>query len=153
MVCIDRYNIQFTFTKIKLAILLKKIFWSCCLDNFLIHKDNWLNVVCSHLVSTQCFVCQFFLSLYGHSLPVLSMDISSDSQVLATGSADRSVKIWGLDFGDCHKSILAHDDSVTSVVFVPKTHYFFTCGKDGRVKQWDADSFQKILTLQVSALN
>lgn len=104
-------------------------------------------------MSTQCSVCQFFLSLYGHSLPVLSMDLSSDSQILATGSADRSVKIWGLDFGDCHKSILAHDDSVTSVVFVPKTHYFFTCGKDGRVKQWDADSFQKILTLQVSALN
>jgi len=29
---------------------------------------------------------------------------------LITGSADKNIKIWGLDFGDCHKSIFAHDD-------------------------------------------
>lgn len=91
---------------------------------------------------------KFFVSLYGHKLPVLCMDISYDSTIIATGSADRNVKIWGLDFGDCHRSLFAHDDSVTGLMFVPKTHYFFTCGKDGRVKYWDADSFVKILTLQ-----
>lgn len=55
---------------------------------------------------------KFFLSLYGHKLPVMSMDISDDGTMLATGSADKTIKIWGLDFGDCHRSILAHDDSV-----------------------------------------
>lgn len=89
------------------------------------------------------------MSLYGHKLPVLCMDISSDSTLLATGSADRNIKIWGLDFGDCHKSIFAHDDSITGLSFVPDTHYFFTSGKDGKIKQWDADIFQKIVTLQV----
>lgn len=77
------------------------------------------------------------------------MDISSDSTLIATGSADRNIKIWGLDFGDCHKSIFAHDDSVTGLSFVPGTHYFFTSGKDGKIKQWDADIFRKIVTLQV----
>lgn len=77
------------------------------------------------------------------------MDISSDSTLIATGSADRNLKIWGLDYGDCHKSIFAHDDSVTGTAFVPRTHHLFTCGKDGKVKQWDADSFQKIITLHV----
>ena len=33
-----------------------------------------------------------------------------DNSLLITGSADKNVKIWGLDFGDCHKSIFAHDD-------------------------------------------
>lgn len=33
-----------------------------------------------------------------------------DSSIIATGSADRNVKIWGLDFGDCHRSMFAHDD-------------------------------------------
>jgi U3 small nucleolar RNA-associated protein 12 len=92
------------------------------------------------------------MSLYGHKLPVLCMDISSDSTLIATGSADRNIKIWGLDFGDCHKSLFAHDDSVTGIVFIPKTHYLFTCGKDGKVKEWDADSFQKILTLSVNII-
>ena len=55
---------------------------------------------------------KFFLSLYGHKLPVMSMDISDDGDLLATGSADKTVKIWGLDFGDCHRSLLAHDDSI-----------------------------------------
>eukprot|EP01018_Ginkgo_biloba_P035815 Gb_01026 [translate_table: standard] len=53
---------------------------------------------------------KFFLSLYGHKLPVLCMDISSDGDLLVSGSADKNLKIWGLDFGDCHKSLFAHAD-------------------------------------------
>ena len=78
------------------------------------------------------------------------MDISYDSNIIATGSGDRNVKIWGMDFGDCHKSIFAHNDTVTALRFVPTTHYFFTAGKDGKVKQWDADTYDNIITLNVS---
>ena len=35
---------------------------------------------------------KFFLSLYGHKLPVLCMDISSDSTLLLTGSSDKNIK-------------------------------------------------------------
>ena len=91
---------------------------------------------------------KFFLSLYGHKLPVLALDISYDSTIIVTASADKNVKIWGLDFGDCHKSIFAHDDNITSVKFVPNTHYFFTVSKDGLLKQWDADNFERIITLK-----
>lgn len=80
------------------------------------------------------------------------MDISSDSTIIVTGSSDRNIKIWGMDFGDCHKSIFAHDNSVTAVQFIPRTHYFFSCGRDGKVKEWDADSYNKIITLQVDTL-
>ncbi|CAG9763288.1 unnamed protein product [Ceutorhynchus assimilis] len=90
---------------------------------------------------------KFYLSLYGHKLPVQCMDISDDCALIATGSGDRNIKIWGMDFGDCHKSIFAHEDTVTGLQFVPKTHFIFTCGKEGRVKQWDADSYNKIVTL------
>jgi U3 small nucleolar RNA-associated protein 12 len=91
---------------------------------------------------------KFFLSLYGHKLPVLSMDITSDSTLLATCSSDKNIRIWGLDFGDCHKSLFAHDDSVMGVKFVPDTHLLFSCGKDRVVKCWDADSFDHIMTLE-----
>jgi len=91
---------------------------------------------------------KFFLSLYGHKLPVLCMDISSDGSLLASGSADKNIKIWGLDFGDCHKSIFAHNDSVMQVKFVRKTHYLFSVGKDKVVKYWDCDKFEPLLTLE-----
>ncbi|KAI8983108.1 WD40-repeat-containing domain protein [Pilobolus umbonatus] len=91
---------------------------------------------------------KFFLSLYGHKLPVLSMDISSDNSLIATCSADKNVKLWGLDFGDCHKSLFAHQESVMSVQFVWGTHYFFTVSKDKTVKYWDGDKFENIMKLE-----
>ncbi|XP_068122402.1 WD repeat-containing protein 3 isoform X2 [Hyperolius riggenbachi] len=91
---------------------------------------------------------KFFLSLYGHKLPVLCMDISYDSSIIVTGSADRNIKIWGLDFGDCHRSLFGHDDSVMFLQFVARTHLFFSAGKDRKLKQWDADHFQQIQTLE-----
>ncbi|KAG6813504.1 hypothetical protein H0H92_010529 [Tricholoma furcatifolium] len=91
---------------------------------------------------------KFFLSLYGHKLPVLSMDISDDSKLIVTCSADKNVKIWGLDFGDCHKSIFAHDESVMQVAFEKGSHYFWTAGKDKMLKYWDGDKFEHIQNLR-----
>ncbi|CAA7040774.1 unnamed protein product [Microthlaspi erraticum] len=90
---------------------------------------------------------KFYLSLYGHKLPVMCIDISSDGALIVTGSQDKNIKIWGLDFGDCHKSIFAHDDSVMGVKFVRNTHYLFSIGKDRLVKYWDADKFELLLKL------
>jgi U3 small nucleolar RNA-associated protein 12 len=80
-------------------------------------------------------------------IQALSIDISSDSTLLISASADKNVKIWGLDFGDCHKSMFAHQDSVMQVRFVKDTHYFFSVGKDRLLKYWDADKFEQILSL------
>ncbi|ODV93336.1 hypothetical protein PACTADRAFT_5123 [Pachysolen tannophilus NRRL Y-2460] len=90
---------------------------------------------------------KFFLSLYGHKLPVLSIDISFDSKLIITSSADKNIKIWGLDFGDCHKSIFGHQDSIMNVKFIPNSHNFFSAGKDGLIKYWDGDKFECIQKL------
>ncbi|KAF9653461.1 WD-repeat-containing protein [Thelephora ganbajun] len=88
---------------------------------------------------------KFFLSLYGHKLPVLSMDISHDSKLIVTCSADKNVKIWGLDFGDCHRSIFAHDEPIMQVAFEKESHYFWTVSKDKMVKYWDGDKVGVVL--------
>ena len=76
------------------------------------------------------------------------MDISADSKLIVTCSADKNVKIWGLDFGDCHRSIFAHEESVMQVAFektdtrelgAKPSHYFWTVGKDKFLKYWDGD--------------
>jgi WD40 repeat protein len=59
-------------------------------------------------------------------------------------SADKNVKIWGLDFGDCHKSFFAHQEVVTAVKFEGNTHHVWSTGRDHAVKQWDADTFVQI---------
>ena len=69
-----------------------------------------------------CFSC--LLTRHAASLPCPP----ADSTLLVTGSADKNIKVWGLDFGDCHRSLFAHADSVMAVAFVPNTHYVFTAG-------------------------
>ena len=91
---------------------------------------------------------KFFLSLYGHKLPVLAMDVSSDGALLATGGADKNIRLWGLDFGDCHRSVRAHDDTVTALAFAPRTHHLFSASKDRTLRYWDADSGEPLLTLR-----
>ncbi|KAH0518405.1 WD repeat-containing protein 3 [Microtus ochrogaster] len=88
------------------------------------------------------------VSLLDCTVKVFYVDTLKDGALIATGSADRNVKIWGLDFGDCHRSLFAHDDSVMHLRFVPKSHLFFTAGKDRKIKQWDADKFEHIQTLE-----
>ncbi|KAL8749197.1 MAG: hypothetical protein Q9184_006901, partial [Pyrenodesmia sp. 2 TL-2023] len=96
---------------------------------------------------------KLFLNLYGHKLPVLNMDISYDSKLIVTCSADKNVRIWGLDFGDCHKAFFAHQDSIMQVAFIPHNqdgngHHFFSASKDRVIKYWDGDKFEQIQKLE-----
>ena len=95
---------------------------------------------------------KLFLNLYGHKLPVLNMDISFDSKLIVTCSADKNIRLWGLDFGDCHKAFFAHQDSILQVAFVPHNqdgngHHFFSSSKDRMIKYWDGDKFEQIQRL------
>lgn len=44
----------------------------------------------------------FHMNLYGHSLPVSRVVFSNDGALIATASGDRSIRVWGTDFADCH---------------------------------------------------
>lgn len=96
---------------------------------------------------------KLFLNLYGHKLPVLNMDISFDSKLIVTCAADKNIRLWGLDFGDCHKAFFAHQDSIMQVAFVPHNqdgagHHFFSASKDRTIKYWDGDKFEQIQKLE-----
>ncbi|DBA00189.1 TPA: hypothetical protein N0F65_007814 [Lagenidium giganteum] len=125
----DVLCVRFSNTKDPLKLLVAVALLDCTVKVF--HDDS----------------LKFFVSLYGHKLPVMSMDISSDDTMLVTASADKNVKLWGLDFGDCHKSIFAHQDSIMCVRFVRRTHYFFTASKDKTICYWDGDHFERILKI------
>jgi U3 small nucleolar RNA-associated protein 12 len=111
---------------------MRKVFVSCLDSTIKVFFDDTL---------------KFFLSLYGHKLPALAVDASDDDTILASSGADKTVKIWGLDFGDTHRTLHGHQDSVTDIRFVRRTHNFFTASKDGTVRYWDGDRFEQILIL------
>lgn len=72
------------------------------MDKYIVNLQNsqiLINYADSHKV---------FLKLYGHKLPILSFDVSTDDSIIATGSVDKDIRIWDMDFGNTKKSIFAH---------------------------------------------
>ncbi|VDP72163.1 unnamed protein product [Schistosoma curassoni] len=87
-------------------------------------------------------------SLYGHSAPVTSLDISSDSRLIITGSTDKTVRLWELQFGNCQRRFTSHSEPITCVRFIPHTSLAVSSDKGGQIKQWDIKKFREITTLK-----
>nr|VVW87464.1 unnamed protein product [Nymphaea colorata] len=92
------------------------------------------------------------LKLYGHKMPINSFDISSDDALLVSGSTDKDIRFWDMDFGHSIKTVFAHSEPVTAVKFIHETHYVITGSKDGHVKFWDGDTHQLIMDLEENIL-
>ncbi|TNN18916.1 WD repeat-containing protein isoform 1 [Schistosoma japonicum] len=87
-------------------------------------------------------------SLYGHSAPVTSLDISSDSRLIITGSTDKTVRLWELQFGNCQRRFTSHLEPITCVRFIPHTSLAVSADQGGQIKQWDIKKFREITTLK-----
>lgn len=55
----------------------------------------------------------------GHASWVMAVDVSHDGSCLATGSSDRTVRLWDLKMGAAVQTLTDHSDQVWSVVFRP----------------------------------
>ena len=84
------------------------------------------------------------LSGIGHEAPVSSVAISLDGQFIASGSSDRTVKVWGLRTGQLVADCIGHQGAVTSVAFSPDNRFIASGSWDGTVKVWDAQTGQLV---------
>jgi U3 small nucleolar RNA-associated protein 13 len=67
---------------------------------------------------------EFVRAIKAHTMPVLTMAYDSTGTLVATGSADRSVKVWDVSRGYCTHSFKGHTDVVQLVQFhIPASFY------------------------------
>ncbi|NEP44194.1 MAG: WD40 repeat domain-containing protein, partial [Okeania sp. SIO2H7] len=78
-----------------------------------------------------------FNRLIGHQGSVLTVDISPDGKLIATGSIDKTVKIWQED-GTLLET-LEHSATVHRLAFGPDGKSLVSGSIDGTVKLWDVD--------------
>jgi len=87
-------------------------------------------------------------TLEGHWSDVWSVAFSHDSARLASGSIDRTVRIWNASSGACLSTLEGHRDFVRSVAFSHDSARLASGSEDRTVKIWDASSCACLLTFE-----
>jgi WD40 repeat protein len=86
--------------------------------------------------------------LDGHAVRVNAVAIAPDGTWLASGGADRSVRIWDPVTGQ--GTVLAgHADVVTAVAIAPDSTWLASAGFDGSVRIWDVATGEQRAALTV----
>ncbi len=76
-------------------------------------------------------------TLIGHTGSVRSVCYSPDGRTIATGSSDKTVRLWEADTGQHLKTLIGHTDSVKNVCYSPDGETIATASSDGTILLWD----------------
>ncbi|MHC5599634.1 MAG: protein kinase domain-containing protein [Nostoc sp.] len=86
-------------------------------------------------------------TLYGHSLPVLSVAISPNGQTLASGSTDKSIRLWNLGTGQQLHTLSGHTSWVTCLAISPDNQIVVSGSLDKTIKLWNINTGELLRTL------
>ena len=87
-------------------------------------------------------------TLSGHEREVYSVAFSPDSRLLASGSADNTIKLWDVASGALKQTLSGHEATVQSVAFSPDGRLLASGSWDGTTKLWDVASGAEKQTLK-----
>jgi U3 small nucleolar RNA-associated protein 13 len=86
------------------------------------------------------FSCEL---LDGHTATILALDVSPDGKSIATGSKDRTCRLWEVASGTCTMLCVGHTEGVSSVALSRKVGTFdaghaavFSVSSDCSLKRW-----------------
>ena len=85
-------------------------------------------------------------SLEGHTDRLRTVCFSPDNNLLATGSEDRTVRIWEVESGKCLQVLAGFAERVWSVAFAPDGTLACGC-EDGTIWLWEAHTARLLTTL------
>ncbi|MDZ8228113.1 MAG: WD40 repeat domain-containing protein, partial [Nostoc sp. ChiVER01] len=86
-------------------------------------------------------------TLTGHDNFVWSVSFSPDGKTLASGSDDKTIKLWNLDTGKEIRTLTGHDNFVWSVSFSPDGKTLASGSEDKTIKLWNLETAKEIHTL------
>jgi WD40 repeat protein len=79
---------------------------------------------------------------------VYSIAWSRDGRQLVSGSADRTVRVWNFDNGECVQKLEGHTDEVYAVAFHPDGTCIASASRNAAIALWDTASGKQLLRLK-----
>jgi energy-coupling factor transporter ATP-binding protein EcfA2 len=80
--------------------------------------------------------------LEGHSKSVNSVSFSPDGKTLASGSYDKTIKVWNLETGKEIRTLNGHSNTVNSVSFSPDGKTLASGSHDKTIKLWNLSELE-----------
>ena len=80
----------------------------------------------------------------GHELAVIAIAVSPDSNYVATGSRDKTAKLWELSTGREVRSFLGHEGSVNGLDFSSDGKFLLTSSGDKTARIWEVETGKEI---------
>ena len=77
---------------------------------------------------------------------VNSVAYSPDGRYLASGSADKTIKIWDTKTGTELSTLTGHSEAVNSVAYSPDGRYLASASSDETIKIWDVKNNKELNT-------
>lgn len=93
-------------------------------------------------------------TLIGHQGEVTAIAVSPNGKWIASGSTDRSIRLWNLDgdllhtwMGQSLRFGNGHRGTITALTFSPNSRVLISASSDGLIKQWDVRSGEHFCNL------
>ncbi|XGV96093.1 MAG: protein kinase [Leptolyngbya sp. BL-A-14] len=86
-------------------------------------------------------------TLTEHSSWVRSVVIHPDGKSFASGSGDRTIKLWDLATGKLRHTIAANAGWIRAIAVSPDGRLLASCNNDRRLMLWDWETGKRLLTL------
>jgi WD40 repeat protein len=79
---------------------------------------------------------------------VYCVQFSPDGKILASGGADRRIRLWNTDTGKIISTFDGHQESVMALAFMPNGKILISAGADRTLRFWDLDRKQLLKTIE-----